>query len=47
MLTNRKILVWRAYNFEKMSKTRFRDVPDVYLKSFKNKTKGDGPQICL
>ena len=41
MLTNPKILVWGAYNFEKMPKMGFRNVADVYLKSRKNQTNGD------
>ena len=38
MLTRTKILVWSAYNFEKMAKPGFRNVADVYLKSSKNQT---------
>ena len=41
MLTHPKILVWGAYNFEKMPKTGFLNVTDVYLKTRKNQTKGD------
>ena len=41
MLTHPKILVWGAYNFEKMPKTGFRNVADVYSKSRKNQTNGD------
>ena len=41
MLTHPKILVWGAYNFEKMPKTGFWNVADVYLKSCKKQTKGD------
>ena len=41
MLTHAKILVWGAYNFEKMPKTGLRNVPDVYLKSCKNLNNGD------
>ena len=41
MLTNCKILVWGAYNFEKMPKMGFRNVADVYSKSCKNQTNGD------
>ena len=41
MLTYPKILVWGAYNFEKMPKTGFRNVVDVNLKSRKNQTNGD------
>ena len=40
MLTHPKIWVWGSYNFEKMTKTGFRNVVDVYLKSCKNQTKG-------
>ena len=38
MLTHPKTLVWGAYNFEKMPKTGFRNVADVYSKSHKNQT---------
>ena len=41
MLTHLKILVWGAYNFEKMPKTWFRNVADGNLKSRKNQTNGD------
>ena len=41
MLTHPKILVWGAYNFEKMPKTGFRNVAAVYSKSSKNQTNGD------
>ena len=41
MLTNPKILVWGAYNFEKIPKTGLPNVPDVYSKSSKNKTNGN------
>ena len=41
MLTNPKILVWGACNFEKNAKTGLRNVPDVYLKSCKNLNNGD------
>ena len=41
MLTNPKILVWGAYTFEKMPKTGFWNVADVYSKSRKNQTNGD------
>ena len=41
MLTHPKILVWGAYNFEKMPKTGFGNVADVNLKSCKNQTNGD------
>ena len=41
MLTHPKILVWGAYNFEKMPKTGFRNVADVYSKSPKNQNNGD------
>ena len=36
-----EILVWGAFNFEKMPKTRFWNVCDVYSKSLNNQTKGD------
>ena len=41
MLAHPKILVWGAYNFEKMPKTGFQNVTDMYQKSHKNQTKGD------
>ena len=41
MLTDSIILVWGAFNFEKMPKMGFRNVPDVYSKSRKNQTNGD------
>ena len=41
MPTHPKILVWGAYNFEKMPKTGFRNFLDVYSKSHKNQTNGD------
>ena len=41
MLTHFKIWVWGSYNFEKMTKTGFRSVVDVYLKSLKNQTNDD------
>ena len=41
MLTRTKILVWSAYNFEKIPKTSLRNVADVYSKSRKNQTNGD------
>ena len=41
MLTHSKIFVWGAYNFEKMPKTGFQNVVDVYWKSRKNQTNGD------
>ena len=41
MLTRTKILVWSAYNFEKMPKTGLRNVADVYSKSCKNLSNGD------
>ena len=41
MLTRLKILVWDAYNFEKMPKIESRNVTDVYSKSRKNQTNGD------
>ena len=41
MLTNPKILVWGAYNFEKMPKTGLRNVADVYSESSKNQTNGN------
>ena len=40
MLTHPKILVWGAYNLEKMPKTGLWNVADVYLKSCKNQTNG-------
>ena len=36
-----KILVWGAYKFEKMPKTGFRNVGDMYSKACKNQTNGD------
>ena len=36
-----KILVWGAWNFEKMPKTGLPNVADVYSKSSKNQTKDD------
>ena len=41
MLAHAKILVLGAYNFEKMPKTGFRNVANVYLKARKNQTNGD------
>ena len=41
MLTHPKILVWGAYDFEKMPKMGFRNVADVYSKPRKNQTYGD------
>ena len=41
MLTHQKILVWGAFNFEKLPKTGFRNVADVYSKSRKNQTNID------
>ena len=41
MLTNPKIFVWGAHNFEKMPKTGFPNVADVYSKSRKNQTNSD------
>ena len=41
MFTYPKILVMGAYNFEKMPKTGFWNVVDMYLKSRKNQTNGD------
>ena len=41
MLTRTKILVWSAYNFEKMPKTGLRNVADVYSESSKNRTNGN------
>ena len=41
MLTHAKILVWGAYNFEKMPKTGLRNVVEDYSKSRKNQTNGD------
>ena len=40
MLTHSKILVWGAYNFEKMPKTGFRNGAGVFSKSCRNQTKG-------
>ena len=41
MLNHPKILVWGAYNFEKVPKMGFQDVANAYSKSPKNQTKGD------
>ena len=41
MLTRTKILVWSAYNFEKIPKTSLGNVADVYFKSCKNLSNGD------
>ena len=41
MLTHPKILFWGAYNYEKMPKTGFQNVADVYLKACKNQTNGE------
>ena len=41
MLTHPKILVWGALNFEKLPKTGFRNVADMYSKACKNQTNGD------
>ena len=41
MHTHPKIFVLGAYNFEKMPKTGFRNVADMYSKSCKNQTNGD------
>ena len=41
MQTDSKILVWGAFNFEKMPKTGFWNVANVYSKTSKNQTKGD------
>ena len=41
MFTYPKILVMGAYNFEKMPKTDFWNVVDMYLKSRKNQTNRD------
>ena len=41
MLTHSKILVWGALNFEKLPKTGFRNVADMYSKACKNQTNGD------
>ena len=41
MLTHPKILVWIACYFEKIPKTGFANVADVYLKFRKNQTNGD------
>ena len=40
MLTHPKILVWGAYYFEKMPKMEFRNVADMYSKSYRNQTNG-------
>ena len=41
MLTHPKILVWGALYFEKLPKTGFRNVADMYSNSCKNQTNGD------
>ena len=41
MFFHPKILVWDAYNFEKVPKTGFWNVADVYSKSCESQTKGD------
>ena len=41
MHTHPKIFVLGGYNFEKMPKTGFWNVADVYSKSCKNPTNGD------
>ena len=41
MLTHPKILVWGALNFEKLPKTGFPNVADMYSKACKNQTYGD------
>ena len=41
MLTHPKILVWGAKHFEKLPKTGFRNVVDVYSKSRKYQINGD------
>ena len=41
MHTHPKIFVLGAYNFEKMPKTGFPNVTDVYSKSRKKQTNGD------
>ena len=37
MLTHPKILVWGAFNFEKLPKTRFPNVADMYSRPVKIK----------
>ena len=41
MLSHLKILVWGAFNFEKLPKTEFQNVADMYPKACKNQTNGD------
>ena len=41
MLIHAKILIRGAYKYEKMPKTGFRNVANVYLKARKNQTNGD------
>ena len=41
MLTHPTILVLGAFYFEKLPKTGFRNVTDMYLKTCKNQTNGD------
>ena len=40
MVIHSKNLVWGAYSFEKMPKTGFRNVADMYSKACKNQTNG-------
>ena len=44
MLIHPKILVWGAFNFEKLPKTGFRNVADMYSKACKNQT-NDGRDL--
>ena len=41
MLIHPKILLWGAYNFEKMPKMGFRNIADVNMKSHKDQTNSD------
>ena len=41
MLTHPTISVWGAFYFEKLPKTGFRNVADMYSKAYKNQTNGD------
>ena len=41
MFTYLKIWVWGALNFEKLPKTGFQNVADMYSKACKNQTNGD------
>ena len=40
MLTHPTILVWGAFYFEKLPKTGFQNVADMYSKACKNQTNG-------